>query len=330
MTRSIAWGLAATLAVGLLALVLTARRAPDSVVSPPEVGAPAPDALGDAADPPAQRPPARAEKSSPAPRLRDTVRAFAPLPPLDTRLADIIAELDERASAGDAAAACRLAAEIARCASVVDFDAERVADTLFLSVRYDEHGERHVERSANYIEQRVAEQERCRGVDAAVLMNQARFDLAAARLGDLDAAFRFVSADALDTGTLVRFPELLQLYRQNAWPLFQRLLEGGYPYAPGLWGRAIQLRSNPLGAVMPPEWNRPEVARALYDRVVAPPQYPTSPPPPSPEAVAEADRLFLAYFADAPLERRGPLPPPPIVDPAGCEQLTSADQAPVR
>lgn len=250
--------------------------------------------------------------------------APAPLPPLGRPVADILQALRERADAGDAAAACRLAAEIARCAEVEHFDADQAAQQLQLAITVDEHGNRHADLAMDYILRQVQRQERCRGVDASLLLNQARFDLAAAELGDLDAAFRFVRAESLQTGVLLRHPELLELYRQRAWPLFLRLFEAGHPFAPVLWQSATgkRLRFNPLGAVIPPEWDRPEVARALRERQGGPwPERDTLAPSPSPEATAEAEHLFQTYFAASPLRPSGSAPPPPHIDPARCEAM---------
>ena len=245
-----------------------------------------------------------------------------PLPPPDTPLRDILQELERRASAGEPAAACRLAEEIARCASVQHFDAER--DERLLVVNMSRGADlAYVDSITEQIAESLRMQERCTGVPEAVLEARARHDLAAAKLGDVQAAYRFLGGWSVGTATLIRDPGLATLYREQAWPLFLQLLEAGHPYAAFLWKEVSRGARDvrPLAAVMPAEWRRPEVAEALATLITGRPD-PHRVRPIAADAQSEAAHLFQAYFAASPHYTGGPPPPPALNgDPSSCDLL---------
>lgn len=247
---------------------------------------------------------------------------WLPLPPLGTPVREILEELEQRSKAGDAAAACRLSAEVAQCVSVQGFDPARTERMLIEAAARNPDGP-DVERWTEQIDRRLRMQKRCAGLPQHVLDGQARYDLTAARLGSATAAQRFLGGWSLNTAALIREPGLAALYRHHAWPLFQQLLQAGHPAAPLLWMQATQRPNFPLAEVMPAEWQRPAVAEALFALISGSVsgRYKHGPPP-SAEAQAEAARLFQAYFVASP-HYSGGAPPPPALqgDPASCDDL---------
>jgi hypothetical protein len=117
------WAAGAAALLGLGAILLAIERAPSTpAATPHDASAPA-----DAAPPTAgaatraasagsTTTPAATAAPASASNAAQRMPAAAPLPPRDAPLASVMADLEQRARGGDARAACRLAADLSRCA----------------------------------------------------------------------------------------------------------------------------------------------------------------------------------------------------------------------
>lgn len=235
----------------------------------------------------------------------------APLPPIGTPLADIIEELDARADAGDAAAACRIAAELSICDGILGTPVEEVERAIAANLaRRINAALRELEeldeiaRSLE-LQQRTAEQ--CSHVPGDWFLRRPYIELRAAQLGDLDAASRFVHGDGMSAGQLLRDPSLAALYRANAWQLFLQLYEAGDLRAVLLWsGGANDERQELLiSAVMPEDWRRRgNLASALVGIALRPAldsgtAVASQIPELTPALEAEATEVYLRNFASS-------------------------------
>lgn len=251
----------------------------------------------------------RARRTAHAPATAAMAQG-APLPPLDAALLDIAGELQARAAAGETAAICRLAAEIAACNRASQFEEGDLEYQLAsLQEALQAHPDRNNDtgsRFAQRLQQDLAAVRRCRGAPRHLLQDQARHDLRAAQAGDPGAMSRFVEGAGVTAGDLMRDPALGPLYQQHAWPLFLRLLEAGDPRAAMAWMETLEDRGHSqLRTVLPPDWQDRALARSLFRRILA-----TNPELDSPELQerwrgdpATEDRaqaMFDRYFLDAP------------------------------
>ena len=267
---------------------------------------------------PAEEHPQSKQPTTPPPSAPQHPTSTPPLPPLDAPLADILDELRDRADAGDVAAACRLSTELSQCARVAGFN-PRHYEPAFAEQPHER--ELRLER----LQRDSARHQHCQGLPDGLLVQQARFHLDAAQLGDTDAALRFLYARWLEPATLIHDPSLAHLYREHAWPLFLRLFEDGVPHAALLWADATRATTQriPLAAVMPEQWRRPDVANALVQEITGHSAMAHDrDPPPSAESHAEATDLFRRHFAPSPHYHGGAPPPPPLIgNPEDCEAL---------
>lgn len=159
-----------------------------------------------------------------------TAAAVAPLPPLDAPLRDILPALEQRARAGDSAAACRLALDIELCRQRPQFgqaipffeDAVARADTTsdddVAFIARIEAIHRRAERV-------------CAGLDAAWIDDRGwRYMLQAAQR-DPRIAARYATAPPLDAGRFLEQPEAWQAYAAHAAHLLRWAGEQGDPRA---------------------------------------------------------------------------------------------------
>lgn len=262
--------------------------------------------------------------------------ASVPLPAEDTPLRDAFAQLDALARAGNAHAACRIAAEIRRCSTVADLidGAEPLEQTI--ARMQDSH-----RGTPAQLQRRLDEAQR---IDAelqqvtehcerwAELPNPRHYLLIAARQGHPESIYRYVGMP-LNGSDVLRDPQLALDYRANAFALFRRGLESGDVRMVGLWVRALSdPEQSALSAVLPPDWRSRGMLRELFLLVrtrfgeqsmpagFSEPERIAS----SDDERAEARRLFDRYFRD--------VPPPPEFTPTtrlagvdsdyfGCRQL---------
>ena len=191
---------------------------PRSQVTPPRADAIAPSRAGDAGVI------APAEARSPG---------FAPLPPLDTPVAQVLDGLERQARAGDMRAACRVAFELQRChelralqASMSAFRdlAERPGIGRELAKRYNAIADRD---QARFLEgQRL-----CEGVASAQSQEAWRYLLQAARAGHGPSMARFASRRVFSDADPVAVLDGLIAFRSEGPAFLARAAQAGYPEA---------------------------------------------------------------------------------------------------
>lgn len=235
-----------------------------------------------------------------------------------TSVLAVVDALDARARAGDDLAACRLAVELLTCLPV-NLHRERQLKEARERILAGHDAARDpaqdlasLDRIAERNAQRV---QSCEGVDASVIKQAPRYALMGALRGNPTAVALFLSGDQVTPGMLVADPDLAAAYRQHGWPMLRGLIESGHPTSVFLWGAALPPRGpaagnavsySPLTEMIPPDWRRPELVRALQRRVqlamgLPDPGGPTGSMDPT--ANAEAEDLFQRHFAHSPWMR---------------------------
>ncbi len=158
----------------------------------------------------------------------------APLPPPNTPLAQVYADLKARADAGDAPAAARLYHDVGRCLHTHDVltNQARAAgwmledDTSKLDADQLARRERRLGTIEDDLAKARASSSLCDGVTPAQLQ-LAPAALRAAQLGDAQAADCYVGAGLTAGGGLLDHPEWLQDYKDNALSLANAAVEQG-------------------------------------------------------------------------------------------------------
>lgn len=236
-----------------------AGRAPAAPVdardgAPPTTAAPVERAMDPRADPPVEA----AASASPA---GATATRPVPLPPTGAPLVGIIDDLERRARAGEARAACRLAAEIGRCASLARREA-MVAHSL--SAPPTPGGQQsdpaQIERFVDLAARQQVELERdqalCAGVPRERLRDAAPWMLAAARAGNEAAMTAFAGGMwMMFDPYAMRHAEVLAAYSREAERMALSLAEAGSPAMVRSLGMAYATGApgGPLGGVVDPD-----------------------------------------------------------------------------
>lgn len=231
----------------------------------------------------------------------------------DMPLRDMFDELDVAAHAGDARAACRLGAELSRCAMVrrmARFDNEEQHVTQLAQQTLDEHD---MQREIDAIAARKAlvesTQEHCEGMTPDMLRNAGDYFTMAALAGHTPSQVRFVSGHHLRLDALLRDATPLQTYRTNAAALFREALHAGDLSLLGIWYHsAIVGDEMPLTAHLPEQFRDPGLVVALINRLSAEQResmFPagsldTNRVTPTAEQVRAADALYTRHFATSP------------------------------
>lgn len=281
-----AWWLGA-LALLVVASILAgiqlgrAGRAPTAPVdavdrAPPTIAAP----VEGATEPPLEA----AGRASPA---RVTAARPVPLPPDGAPLVEIIDDLERRARASDARAACRLAAEIGRCASLARREAV-IAQSLNAPPPPDgpqsdpSQIERFVDNAARQQVELERDQALCAGVPRERMRDAAPWMLAAARAGNEAAMMAFASGMwMMFDPYAMRHADVLAAYSREAERMALSLAEAGSPAMARSLGMAYATGApaGPLGGVVDPD---PVRGHALL-RVLLEWRQPGGPPvPPRP------------------------------------------------
>lgn len=252
-----------------------------------------------------------ARSSRPSPRIAAAASTPAPLPSENVPLRDAFAQLDAQARAGNAQAACRVAAELRRCAIVGGLlaDAEPLEETL-----------QRMRASGGDPEKLARDIDRAQHLDARLqsvaahcaqwetLPNPRHYLLIAARQGHVPSIYHYLGM-ALGGAEVLRDPQLAIDYRANGLPLFRRALAAGDMRMLGLWIRALEEpETNALSAVLPEEWRDGGLLKELVALVHA--RFGESATQgafrePGRIVSSEADRavagrLFDQWFGDAP------------------------------
>ena len=271
--------------------------------------------------------PGRIESSAPSPRDDTQPRAVAarttarqPLPDASLPLRETFAELDAQARAGHAAAACRLALELDTCAIAIDTARistplrrrlELIATSSWPRAQKDAHIAR-AQREAAQLDDRLRH---CEGIDPAQQPPSVRYLAIAARAGHAPSRLMYLNSIGLTPSAMLRDPGLGTDYRLTAPLLFRQAIDEGDASVLLPWFIAVaNPDATPLAVVLPEEFRRPGVVRALHallmdagrrdvppltERMGAPAE------PPSPEDAQAAQTLFDAHFRTSP--DRGPI-----------------------
>jgi TPR repeat protein len=280
--RKIRTGRALLIAAGLLmvfglASLLLADRGPDEVPpARPRPTAKATPAESGAGPIPAQSEPASTPVAATAavavPPASSSASAPLPLPPLDAPIASVRAELEQRARAGDARAACRLAADLSRCSGVDR--RRRFRDYVDPSQRADGgSSQRMAERELNWrvdttarIEEQLAHDEKvCAGLAPEDTREALTWLYQAASLGSVPAMSSFAGADWWWGGAAVHHPDLVARYAAEAPRMAEAAIAAGDASLLFRLGLVLSDRTawggyGPLREVMTPD---PVRARAL-------------------------------------------------------------------
>nr|WP_298132180.1 hypothetical protein [uncultured Pseudoxanthomonas sp.] len=184
--------------------------------------------------------PGTSAASTATPSVQPTATArgsSGPLPPLDTPLREALPELRRRADAGEAGAACRLAAEMDQCDSVRQ-RLEQTANVLTYSANAAERGpapspeaearrramrEAMVKRS----EQLLQESTHCEGVPAFAAGERVRYWRSAALGGSVPAMRHYAIGSPFRREDMLSNLEALRVYRQEAEKIALRAVEAG-------------------------------------------------------------------------------------------------------
>ncbi|MCG6117593.1 MAG: hypothetical protein MEQ07_05280 [Aquimonas sp.] len=202
-------------------------------------------------------------------RLLNTTAPSA-LPALPDPQAPLVQRLDqlaERFRAGDAASACRIAAELVRCRTLRNtgsFSDDRAIDALARMDLDDAELESRTAELDRLLAQNRRARSDCEALEPARVEQASRYFLAAARRGHVPSMQQFANAVGIDGESLLRDPQLYHAYRMEAWPMFQRAFESGHPAAASMWHWALESRGFAFFAgVIPDEWRQTGTARAL-------------------------------------------------------------------
>jgi len=306
----------------------------------PHSGAPAPavteTAPADATQP--APPAAQRRRPAPAPTATAASAAAPEAPALDDRpLLEQLPELDARARAGDARAACDLGVALSNCLRMVE-RRPPVMTPDYIARQPEEAQARLTEMTARMETRFERMATVCAGIERQTHLPLAQhYLLAAADGGNTVARAEFVKFP-IGVADLIRAPELGRLYAAHAPRLFDAMWSEGDIAAIGVLGQAgMNLGGDMQRAAaiaVPEELRDAQLVRALMDlqmramlsaRQLAaqPPRMPGGTPPPDAETVARAEQLWnerfehsasVAALRDA---RDRPQPPPgevPAVD----------------
>lgn len=187
----------------------------DEAMVPPSSTAPEPGRTGEPSG-------ARGELNvDSAPGEHPGEASHAEIPTGPVPLAEIEAELRRRSRAGDGAATCRLASELANCGirPLRAHEARMAERRAILTARGspDRDPDRDIDQAARYREALVALDIICEGIPADRSTEAMRLRLLAADQGHVPSMERFVLAfDIPFGGAFLTYPEHAELYRRNA------------------------------------------------------------------------------------------------------------------
>lgn len=156
-----------------------------------------------------------------------SVALSAPLPALDAPLADMIEDLHQRADAGDARAACRLAAELRKCELAdVELAYAQQASRMLKRIQQDpptgaarpneEQFKSYAANMASQVDHAVATSEHCAGVKSSSPSEQFRYWRQAALAGHLSSMTMYASGNIFRLrNSLAQLPDF-EIYRHEA------------------------------------------------------------------------------------------------------------------
>lgn len=241
---------------------------------------PVPEPVAETRGPPPKAEAAADGARAPAPRST-AYEPPAPLPPLSAPLASVLPELRRRAAAGEAGAACRLAADLGNCRWL---GARREDHARWLAERRAALEQQSVGGSAESIAEftRVFEQQvelreaslrgneaRCAGVPTATHAEVVRQWAQAARLGSHVAMRHYASGQAFDWSGILDGGNELAAFRREAPGMARALAEAGdLPMTIHLAGALAPLTSRTRSLLGQALKEDPALSLALYRRAL--------------------------------------------------------------
>ncbi len=180
--------------------------------------------------------PAPGAARAPVPTAAATAVLPAPLPPIGAPLADVLAELEQRARAGEAPAACRLAAELSRCGSLERRRQIRGMVDPVANPQGRRDGGRpdgdgvpdwQIEAAARLDVGIETDEQVCAGISREQSRNSLPWLYEAARLGSLPAMTSFARASWWNDGSAVHHPQILERYRAEAATMAEAAIAAG-------------------------------------------------------------------------------------------------------
>lgn len=198
--------------------------------------------------------------------------ASATAPPTTTEppLRDVFATLDAAARSGNARAACRLGAELERCAIAERmgrfYRDEQQVKQLAVQTLSEEDMQREIDNIAARRDILDAVADHCAGVAPDTIRAAADYVGMAAAAGHVPSQIEILTGRQLQTAALLRDATPLATYRNNASTYFRNALEAGDLAVLELWNYSTRVGdSMPLTQYLPAEWREPGVVLALIE-----------------------------------------------------------------
>ena len=237
------------------------------------------------------------EHAAPAPAI-DVSTALPPMPEPGLPLAETVAALAARADAGDNVAACRVGAELARCAwSAWRYPGPQADASRHMALDAEANGRTtEAERSLRLADELEAAAIACADVPDAYRGRAARYLRQAALAGEPEAMLRYADGDDLFPAMSydwLRSPDL-DPWRRDAPALLQRSLQAGRPEAVLLLARAHVDSFSALGGLVPDDDAEARRWRALARRLLGEEADVALEDTVVPPADADADRIAEA------------------------------------
>lgn len=193
----------------------------------------------------------------------------APLPPWDMPLGELVATLRPRADAGDPRAACRLAAELLRCARNDTAIEVHRRYSSFGSETYDKAGKLDIaNRMDEQLVRRLELQIQCRAVPAEVLARGGDYLAQAARAGEPEAMIRYAIGEQWE----LNFDDVLanpgfDAWRRDAPAMLHRAVVAGAPEAVFLLYAAYSDDFSPYTGLVDDDRVQAQAYRMLFLRL---------------------------------------------------------------
>lgn len=160
--------------------------------------------------------------------------ASVPLPALDAPLAETLDELRRRADAGDARAACRIAAELRRCELVgvqlsvaQRMEAQRPRMQKAMGDQNDRNTQDYFKRMDRFNQDALGTSAHCAGVTASDPKEQIRYWRQAALAGHLASLSMYASGNVFRMRNSLAMLSELEIYRHEAEAMAQRAALAG-------------------------------------------------------------------------------------------------------
>jgi len=262
-----------------------------------------------------------------SPRQRIAASTSAALPADDAMVVDSIAALRDRALAGDAVAACRLAVDLMLCdwwqptpdAAVVDrIDPAKAKSTE------DLHGMEWQLKRLAAGQQRAR---RCAGVTDAQMRESGRWLRAAARAGHVPSMHAYASTTGVPNNKFLSRLDELAIFRDEAAPMIEAAARGGsvaavmtlgmtldQSWAEPFLGEAFATRQNPVEALsyrllfaMALEPSEPEKSQSVEQLLGERREGALKAGKLTPAQIADAEQLARERFGDWFGGRRAPI-----------------------